>query len=164
MRHIVEVDQSGKVEDTKEDTVLAFANGITRTVLIPATVKRDCVTLFRLMGQKGKVFYLQLYAIALFFLLKEHGTQLSNIIIDEEYYGREGDIKRYLLNLFTRAGTAVTARQIHFGYVGKASTAHDVAVKTLRGKRRPDKTLTFAEIMSEFQPQKNRGLPRGRKP
>ncbi len=164
MKHIVEVDQSGKVEYTREDTVLAFANGITRTVLIPATVKRDCVTMFRLMGQKGSVFYLQLFAIALFFLLKEHGAQLSNIIIDEEYYGREGDIKRYLLNLFHRAGTAVSARQIHFGYVGKASTAHALAKATLRGKKKPDKILTVAEIMREFQPQKNRGLPRGRKP
>ncbi len=164
MKHIVEVDQSGKVEDTKEDTVLAFANGITRTVLIPATVKRDCVTLFHLMGQKGKVFYLQLFAIALFFLLKEHGAHLSNIIIDEEYYGREGDIKRYLLNLLNRAGTPVTGTQIHFGYVGKASAAHDVAIATLRGKKKPDKILTLAELLGEFRPQKNRGLPRGRKP
>ena len=157
MKHIVEVDQSGKVEDTKEDTVLAFANGITRTVLIPATVKRDCVTLFRLMGQKGSVFYLQLFAIALFFLLKEHGPLFSKIIIDEEYYGREGDIKRYLLNLLDKHGIYVRQSRILFGYVGKASTAHAVAIDTLRGKEKPDKILTFAEIMREFQPQKKSG-------
>ena len=29
MAHVVEVDQSGKFEDTRQNTVLAFANGIT---------------------------------------------------------------------------------------------------------------------------------------
>ena len=35
MTHVVEVDQSGKVEDTRLDTIVAFANGITFSVRIP---------------------------------------------------------------------------------------------------------------------------------
>ncbi len=42
--HVVDVDQSGKFENTKHDTVVAFSNGIDFSVIIPATVKRDCIT------------------------------------------------------------------------------------------------------------------------
>lgn len=46
----VEVDQSGKIGDTKVPTVLAFSNGRSFAVLIPAIVKRECLK--RLRGQE----------------------------------------------------------------------------------------------------------------
>jgi len=36
----VEVDQSGKVENTRVDTVLAFSNGMNHAILVSAKVKR----------------------------------------------------------------------------------------------------------------------------
>jgi hypothetical protein len=89
MKHIVEVDQSGKVEDTKEDTVLALANGKQFSVLIPAPVKRACIQALRLQGRPASTFYLQLYTIALYFLLREHIEELSRVMIDNEYMGQE---------------------------------------------------------------------------
>ncbi len=43
----VEVDQSGKIGDTKIPTVLAFSNGKKLSILIPAKVKRECILRLR---------------------------------------------------------------------------------------------------------------------
>jgi len=45
--HQVEVDQSGKIEDTRVATVVAFSDGIHRVVLVPAQVKRECSAVLR---------------------------------------------------------------------------------------------------------------------
>jgi hypothetical protein len=37
----IKVDQSGKIEVLTVDTVLAFSNEITATLLVPATAKRE---------------------------------------------------------------------------------------------------------------------------
>ena len=36
----VEVDQSGKIKDPGADTVLAFSNGLSRAIRMPASAKR----------------------------------------------------------------------------------------------------------------------------
>jgi len=150
MSHVVEVDQSGKVEDTKEDTVLAFANGMRFSVLIPATVKRDCIRILRRRGLSPKTFYLQIFAVGLFFLLKDHVANLSHVIIDREYLGKDKDIRRYLMNLLFRSKYKVEAEQFHFGHIGKGSTAHRLAIDTLRGKGEPNLKLNLEDILRQF--------------
>ena len=93
MLHNVEVDQSGKIEFTSEDTVLAFSNGKQFSLLVPATVKRECVQQLRQVGLSGDTLYIQLFATCLFFLLKGHLNNLARIIIDIEYSGKEAQIK-----------------------------------------------------------------------
>lgn len=44
----IEIDQSGKIEDTRKDTVLAFSNGKNYSILIPAEVKR----LYRILSSE----------------------------------------------------------------------------------------------------------------
>lgn len=47
MSESVEVDQSGKIGDTKVHTVLAFSNSYGFSILIPANVKRECIKIQR---------------------------------------------------------------------------------------------------------------------
>src|SRR5215212_5215092 len=163
MLHVVEVDQSGKIEDTKEDTVLALSNGMHWSILIPATVKRSCITKLRSRGEHGKKFYLRLFAIALYFLLQDHIEHLSHAIIDIEYTGKDAQIKRFVMNLLQRSGRKVQAGQLRFMLVGKQSAAHALAWDTLRGRRKPDRVISLVELLKEFGPIKNRGLPLGRR-
>src|SRR3990172_2318981 len=95
----IEVDQSGKIEFTKEDTVLAFSDGISFSLLISATTKRACIRRLRAAGLSGPTLYTQLFAVGLFFLLKEHLKRWTQVMIDTEYFGREPQIKEHLLNL-----------------------------------------------------------------
>jgi hypothetical protein len=153
MSYIVEVDQSGKVEFTGEDTVLAFSDGVQfeYSMLIPAVVKRECVRLLRGGGFGGPLLYPQLFAVGLYFLLRNHVNNLVRITIDLEYFGRDDDIKAHLLNLLKRSNFEIDPDALQFGQVGKQSGAHKLALATLRKKRQPDLILTKEEIMGEFR-------------
>lgn len=153
----VEVDQSGKFEATNLNTIVAFANGHRYSVMISAQTKRFCIRKLREEGLTGSTYYLQLFTILLFFLLKNHIDKISQVLIDKEYTGKEKLIKEYLLNLFYREGKKVDSSKIRFGYVGKHSPAHIIALETLRGKKRADITLSATKILSMFRHKKNRG-------
>jgi hypothetical protein len=151
MAHFVDVDQSGKFEDTKTDTVVAFSNGISFSVLVPATVKRDCITILRKKITSGPTLYTQLFATLLFFLLEHYITRIDKVTIDKEYFGREASIKQHLLHLLRRAGKPVHGDQIDFGLVGRHSPAHHIAYTTLRGESTPNLLLTTEDILRQFK-------------
>lgn len=150
MNHHSEIDQSFKFENTRADTALAIANGKPYSILIPAAVKRDCIHILRNKGISGKTMYTKLFAISLYFLLKAHAAQLSHVIIDKEYPGKEGQIKDQLFNLLYRRGYKIEKDQIHFGLVGKQSKAHFAALATFRKERKPNKILSVKQILAEF--------------
>lgn len=144
MSHTVEVDQSGRIEFTTEDTALAFSNGVSFTVLIPKSVKRACIKELRAQGRAGATFYFQLFAVGLFFLFQNHIERLATIIIDTEFEGNEPQIKEHLLNLLKRNGYKIDPEQIGFGHIGKHSPAHHRALATLRKQEKPRLCLTIS--------------------
>ena len=110
----VEVDQSGKIGDTKVPTVLAFANDESFAVLIPATVKRECVRVLRTRFRSPHQLYMRLFAAALFLLIEKHLAQIDSIVIDVEYTGHEGSIKDMLLRYVRGAMPTFSKEQIAF--------------------------------------------------
>ena len=163
MPYTVEVDQSGRIEFTRDDTVMALSDGINNTLLVEARVKRACVTELRNRGISGPTLYVRLFATGLYFLLKGHIQQLSRVVIDIEYFGKEAQIKEHLINLLRRAGCVVHADQIQFQRIGKRSAAHVLALETLRGHSKPDLVLSKEDLLGEFRRKKiDRGLPFGR--
>jgi len=145
----VEVDQSGKIEDTRVATVVAFSNGIHRAVLIPAQVKRECITALRASGKATPTVIAHIFAAALYLLLKDHIQDIALAVIDVEYVGHGQEIKQHLLNLLRRGGHPVTADQISLQHIGKKSPAHLLAIDTLRGRRLPDWRVTLEELLTE---------------
>lgn len=141
------VDQSIKISDTQSPTVLALSNDIQRAILIPASVKRECIRALRGRWPTNTTLYMRLFAAGLFLLLRELLATADRITIDVEYPGHERDIKRDLLLLSRQAKIIVDPNVIHFAHIGKKSPAHHLAVATLRSKRVPDKTITARELM-----------------
>jgi hypothetical protein len=153
-RHVVEVDQSGKIGDTKVPTVLAFSNDKKRAILIPATVKRACLRALRKAG-KGEALYYLLFATGLFLLLKDDMEAIQRVTIDIEYRNKEARIREHLLNLLQRAGKKVAAHQIQFDRIhrgGKKPAAHDKAYYTYRRALKPDRVIGLADLLEEFRP------------
>ncbi len=138
MTHLVEVDQSGKVEDTAKDTVLVFANGASYSVLIPATVKRAVYRELTNRGLREKEITIQFFSIGLYFLLRERIADLRQITIDTEYTGKNALIKERLVSYLLRGRYPIEPAQISFGHIGKRSPAHVLGISVLRKVHKAD--------------------------
>jgi hypothetical protein len=77
--------------------VLAFSNGIHRTILIPAEVKRACQQALRDRGIAPGMIMLRMFAAGLLLLLENRIQNVAGVTIDPEYVGKEGEIKGLLL-------------------------------------------------------------------
>ncbi|GAB4462602.1 MAG: hypothetical protein Kow00120_29380 [Anaerolineae bacterium] len=150
--HTVEVDQSGRVDETNRATVLALADGMAYSVAISAGDKRECIQALRgrRWGKDPTTLYVLLFATLLYLLLREHAGKLDRVIIDTEYPGHEAIIKGHVLNLFQRSGVRVDPMIFSFQQVGKKSPAHALGARVFRGKAAPDRRLTAAEVLAEF--------------
>lgn len=147
----IEIDQSGKIGDTKVPTVLAFSNGKEYAILIPATVKRGCIQHLRVKGKMETRLYIQLFAVGLYLLLKRDINSLEQIVIDFEYPGHEAKIKEHLINLFRRAGVRVQPARIQFDFVRKKSNAHKLAIEAFKGRAKPHQVIHVEQILKEFR-------------
>lgn len=129
-----EVDQSGKIEQTDKDTVLAVANNIKKCVLLKASVKRRLVRLLREESILPEIFYPKIFCAVLFILLKPFSDKTQEFIVDEEYTGKERQIKVILNEYAQKTNMDSIANKIVFRQVGKKSPAHILAWKTRRDK------------------------------
>ena len=145
---IPQVDQSIKIENTSQDTVLALANDISFTVLIPANVKRICLQTLREQGVQGNPAVLRVFTAALFLLIEKKLPGLELIAIDKEYPGHDSRIKSMLMNWIRRSRPRFDPANITFIHVGKRSPAHRQAIGIVRGKALPERVLTVDEIMA----------------
>lgn len=143
----VEVDQSGKIGDTKVPTVLAFANDESYAILIPATVKRTCVHFLRNTYRRPRQPYMKLFAAALFLLVERHLAMIEALVIDMEYPGHEGEVKQMLLEHIRRRVPMFPDENITFRHVGKHSPAHHKAYRTYRGQEKPERTIREDELL-----------------
>lgn len=141
-----QIDQSGKIEDTKRLTIVAFANGKTRTLKISGREKQRLIKTMRALDYPKKTFIFKAFAGLVFLLLK--GQRVEAVIIDKEYPGHEGTIKGILIQLFDKAKKKPP--EIEFAKIGKESPAHKVAIETFRGKRKPDLVVKAKEVLNLF--------------
>lgn len=132
------IDQSGKIEDTAKDTVIACANGSKYAILVPAREKRRLQEYFRLIG-KPRLFIDITFAIIVS-ILTEKVKSSPVFTVDEEYPGHTEIIEQFII-LF-----ASKSLSIRWQKIGKNSSAHDIAYKTYKRKRLPEQRLSADEL------------------
>ena len=165
----VEVDISGRVEDTSTDTIFAFSNSDQYKLKLSKKVKRECILLLRKLGKHGKTFYLQIYCCGLYFLLKNSIDKVSLITLDEEYRGRDKDVKRITLGYFFRKNKDISPDKIRFELIGRKSPAHFAAFTCHQDRTKADGSITTLEILETILSplelktiKKDRGLLKSR--
>lgn len=152
----MEVDISGRIENTSKDTFFAFSNHKNRCIRLSSTSKREIINKLRKAGKTGKSFYLQIYISGLFLLLKDFiGDQ--NIVIDIEYISHEREIKQQLLNRFRNPKNNFDSSLINFRHVGKKSPAHNLAIKHYRNKLIKVEKIEIGDILKLILKKKKIG-------
>lgn len=139
----IEVDMSGKIEQTDMDTVVAFRNGEQYSVLLRKNIKAEILTKYR---NKYKDVHYRLFAILIYYCIKNYLNRIQQIVIDIEYEGREEDIKRNLLRIIWKSCPNFDKKLIKFSRIGKGSNAHRVSYQTFIGKLAPNKIITKKEV------------------
>lgn len=140
----VEIDQSGKIEQTNLDTIVALSNDIQLAVLLKKKYKRELQAYFREIG-KNKIFSYIVFS-ALIARLLLYYPYSTKVMVDEEYIGHEALIKEYLV-IFLTVLKKKQIPPIIFGRVGKHSPADLYAHRIIKGQVKPTKIITTKEII-----------------
>jgi hypothetical protein len=139
----IEVDQSGKVEQLRLDTVVALSNDKKYSVLLPKSVKSN---LF--IEYKGKIKNLKyrLFSILLFYGLVEFiGDDLKTVIC-REYTGKDMMLKSELFRLLRSKSIHIDPKTVSFNIITKNSPAHELAISVLRKQNKPDLILSKKHV------------------
>ena len=139
-----QIDQSGKIEQTNRNTVIACAGKVEMTILLKKKEKRKLQQVFK-QTDNLKVFPYLTFAALLALLIKQLKPK-EKIIIDKEYFGHEKLIQDKIETYLVELGKSFLP-QIEFGHVGKLSDAHSLAYKVARGKIKPTLIVNSKEIM-----------------
>lgn len=143
---VVYIDQSGKIEFTSQDTVVAFSNGETKTLLIKAADKRLVQSYFRAAG-KPDIFVYKTFSVLIFFLVENDLAKISRLVIDIEYPGKNDLIKNFLTGMFRKHGIDPGRIEIAFALVGRKRNCHIQGLTVHRGHVNPDATMKVKDIL-----------------
>lgn len=143
------IDQSGKIEDTAKNTVLAIANDLSYAILLQAKDKRLLQEVFRDFLGKRRQFVYETFAVLLYLLVAKTHPK-GRIIVDKEYPGHEPLIK-LLLKKFDK-NNRLKEVSLDFGQIGKSSPAHNLAYAVLKKKKRANKVVSFEEVINLLFP------------
>ncbi|MDP1743807.1 MAG: hypothetical protein Q8L51_03390, partial [Candidatus Amesbacteria bacterium] len=116
----LQIDQSGKIEDTTKDTVIAFSNGTSESVFVSKKVKRQVQEYFRKIG-KPELFVDKTFSIVVYFLICNI-KPIQKITIDLEYPGRDKFITTMILDLLKVNKKLI--HDINFARIGNKPKAH----------------------------------------
>ncbi len=141
-----QVDQSNKVEQTSGPTIVAYSNEEQRALFVSAKIKREVLGRLRQEGRSRKTAVQLVFAALLAILLRDVVGYADVILIDMEYLGQDAAIKGQLLKFLVTLGVRAEPDVLRFGFVGKKSPAHEVAIAVRRGKRKPDYRVTLEEL------------------
>lgn len=142
-----QIDQSGKIEQTNKNTVIALSNSIHATIILKAKDKRDLEDIYRRAG-KPKVFSIQVFSALTYLLLEKSQIESGIVYIDKEYPGHENLIKSYVTQLISkRSKVKIDPEDIRFKLVGKTSNAHLLGYKAFK-KGIADFKVTKKDILA----------------
>jgi len=140
----VEINQSNKIEQTNKDTIIGLADDKIFTVLIKAKIKRKLQEEFKKQG-KPRLFVYRTFVAGIILVFRYAQLKnLSRVVIDEEYYGKDKLLKSIFLEMWSKYFTEVP--EVCFERIGKKAKVHNVCYFTMKRKYRPDRVISFKEI------------------
>lgn len=141
----IEIDQSGKVEATSMNIVVADLLG--NSILIRSKDKREIQAIYREIG-KPRIYVFELFSLLVASIIKHTFAKQNQYIIDIEYFSKNDYLRSLILKYLGRFKVKAEPDQINFARIGKKSNAHTYAYKRLRGRKPLEgKTLNIDQIL-----------------
>lgn len=140
---IYQIDQSGKIEQTNRPTIVALANGKSKTLKISAIEKQRLIKTMLELDYPQKNYTHKIFGAMIFLLL--YRSKITDVLIDTEYSGHSASIKEIVMQLFQK--TQAICPEISFGYIGKKSNAHHLAIEIFRNKKKADIIILGKDIL-----------------
>lgn len=81
----IAIDQSPRIENWTKDSVIAFANSQEKAVILPSTLKRECLAILKAQGTVEATAKWLVLAAGMVVLIRYHLTQITGITIDLEF-------------------------------------------------------------------------------
>ncbi len=134
-----EVDQSIRIEDISQDTVIGVANKQQNFALvIPKKIKRHFREDFRRQGLPRQ-FGPLIFCVGIILLLRQFKLRPGSLIVDKEYASHENLITSFLESFYPQTIISIKG-------IGKSSPAHKAAYWTHRGRRKADAKATEDDL------------------
>lgn len=155
-----QIDQSGKIEQTSLDTIIAIANDKHYCIILPKKIKRLLQEEFRIRKKPRMFIFDTFCALLVIILLKV--KPITTIFIDKEYFGNEDIIKARILEFMGKISNSDYIPDIDFTLVGKSSPAHILAAKVGNKQIKPNEVITLESISTilwPIKPLKKTGYP-----
>jgi hypothetical protein len=137
------IDQSGRVEYTSHNTIVAFSNGKQKAIKILARTKRQLQEIFRRKGAPN-LFVYRTFATLIFLLVKNELCKIKQIVIDIEYPGQDKLIKDILLELIRK--NHLNEPEISFQKIGNKPKVHYAAYDVFIQKKKASQVINLEEI------------------
>ncbi|MCG2700747.1 hypothetical protein L6267_01100 [Candidatus Parcubacteria bacterium] len=102
----IEIDQSGKIENTGKDTIIAFSNGSFGSISISAKDKREIQRIFRKIG-KPRVFVYRVFAVLIFLLINPAPFRQTPHLLDRNYININLLVDTKVRNYLKGAGQSI---------------------------------------------------------
>src|SRR3989338_6440744 len=154
------IDQSPRIENWTKSSVIAFANGQEKAIILPATLKRECLDILHDRGATEGAAKWMILAAGIVVLIRYHLTQINSVVIDLEFDRRTMyQIREWLYGKLIyewrqqKVSPRFILRDISFDSVGRKHRAHQLAygLYTGRTKSRQDLRVKSREILSLFK-------------
>ncbi|MFQ5873724.1 MAG: hypothetical protein ACE5JL_07970 [Dehalococcoidia bacterium] len=146
----IEIDQSQRVEEAR-DTILAFSDGEKYAIQVPVSVKAAAREVLRAKRRDKGVANLRIFIACVYLLIERHLDRIEHITIDEEFTGKDGEIKATLLNYIRWSRPDFPSANVTIRRIGKKSGAHYVAYGVASGRREADRVITSEELLGFFR-------------
>ena len=140
-----QIDQSGKIEQTNLNTIIAITNSQQMSVLLKKADKRKLEKIFIELGIR-KFFPFLVFSATIAVLLK-HFQPKQKIYIDNEYTGHE-DLIQQKIKQYYKSLTQKDDLTLNFIQVGKLSPSHYLANKTALCKLKPNLVIPISELVN----------------
>jgi hypothetical protein len=153
----IDIDQSGRVEFTSHDTVIADSLG--NSVFIKAREKRILEKAYTSSGRR-KMFMFEVFSLLTTYLIKNSFCTTHLYYVDIEYDGRMPLIKERILYFAHKISLPLDSAYVYYRSIGKSSLAHVHANNTFSGKQKPTFEITAQAVLSVILAKKKTGVLR----